>query len=66
MQFVDIGGKKKAKKCLFYKPLIRKGLRDVKGKKSRHFFIFQLLRYKKKYVRFLLQNRYFFCLFAFF
>jgi len=62
-QFVGIGGKKVAKKCHHRSALSQQGLRDVGGKKQWCFFIFQLLRYKKKYVRVLLQNRHFFLTF---
>ena len=57
-QFVGIGGKKKAKKrqksAFSVNPWherVYETFKAKKGKKSRFFFIFQLLRYKKKYVR---------------
>ena len=63
-QFVGIGGKKVAKKCHCCSALSQQGLRDVGGKKQWCFFIFQLLRYKKKYVRFYSKIVIFFCHFA--
>ena len=63
-QFVGIGGKKVAKKCHHRSALSQQGLRDVGGKKQWCFFIFQLLRYKKKYVRFYSKIVIFFCHFA--
>ena len=50
-----------AKKCHCCSALSQQGLRDVRGKKTVvFFFIFQLLRYKKRVCAFLFQNRHFF------
>ena len=65
-QFVGIGGKKVAKKCHHRSALSQQGLRDVSGKKQWCFFIFQLLRYKKRVCAFLFQNRHFFLPFCHF